>query len=65
MASAKKATIDEVFDSKGVPNLAFVKDLFLHEGRFSDEAVYKVVERVSEIYKKEPNLLTIDNNIIS
>ncbi|KAF1742327.1 hypothetical protein MXB_1239 [Myxobolus squamalis] len=40
----ERATLSQIYDIDGLPNLVFVKDWFFHEGRFEEEAIRKSVE---------------------
>ena len=53
-------TDEEVFDSKtGLPNHAFLREHFQHEGRLTEEQALLIIKRATEQLSSEPNLLTI------
>lgn len=53
-------TDEEVFDSKtGLPNHAFLREHFKHEGRLTEEQALLIIKRATEQLSSEPNLLTI------
>ncbi|KAH3675161.1 hypothetical protein WICMUC_002817 [Wickerhamomyces mucosus] len=54
-----KPTDNQLFHSNGLPNLVFLKEHFLKEGRLHEYQVLKILKKASEILNKEPNLLTI------
>ena len=41
----------------GYPNLQFLKEHFYHEGRLSEEQAIYIINKGTEIFKQEPNLL--------
>lgn len=42
------------------PDIAFLKNHFYREGRLSEEHCLYIIEKGTEILKKEPNLLEVD-----
>jgi len=54
---------DEEFWSKEdptKPNLALLKDHFIHEGRIKEEHALAIIEKATEIFKQEETLLEVD-----
>jgi len=54
---------DEQFWSKkvpGKPDLEFLKNHFAHEGRLSEEHALWIINKATEILKKESNLLEVE-----
>lgn len=53
---------DDEFWSKerpGLPDIKFLKDHFYREGRLSEEQALHILEKGTEIFKTEPNLLEV------
>jgi len=42
------------------PDIAFLKNHFYREGRLTEEQCLFIIEKGTEIFKKEPNLLEVD-----
>ena len=42
------------------PDIAFLKNHFYREGRLSEEQCLYILEKTTEIFKREPNLLEVD-----
>jgi serine/threonine-protein phosphatase 2B catalytic subunit len=42
------------------PDIAFLKNHFYREGRLTEEQCLFIIEKGTEILKKEPNLLEVD-----
>ncbi|EEB08476.1 calcium-dependent serine/threonine protein phosphatase calcineurin [Schizosaccharomyces japonicus yFS275] len=55
-------TDEEFFDKNDPekPNLAFLKNHFIREGRLSEEQTLYIIQKGTEILRKEPNVLEID-----
>ena len=54
---------DEEFWSKEdptKPNIDFLKDHFIHEGRIKEEHALAIIEKATEIFKQEETLLEVD-----
>lgn len=53
---------DDQFWSKerpGLPDIAFLKNHFYREGRLTEEQALYIIEKGTEILRKEPNLLEV------
>ncbi|KAI0071408.1 serine/threonine protein phosphatase 2B [Panus rudis PR-1116 ss-1] len=62
-APAMTLPTDEQFFSKedpSKPNIAFLKNHFYREGRLSEEHAMYIIEKGTELLRKEPNLLHVD-----
>ncbi|KAH8913922.1 Metallo-dependent phosphatase, partial [Atractiella rhizophila] len=57
-----KPTDEQFFSStdKTKPDVAFLKNHFYREGRLTEKQALYILEKASEILKREPNLLTVD-----
>ena len=57
-----KPTNEQFFSKKDPtkPDLEFLKNHFLREGRLTDEQAMLIVQKGTEILKKEPNMLDIE-----
>ena len=57
-----KPTNEQFFSKKDPtkPELEFLKNHFLREGRLTDEQAMLIVQKGTEILKKEPNMLDIE-----
>ncbi|CCH43551.1 hypothetical protein BN7_3103 [Wickerhamomyces ciferrii] len=55
----KKPSDNELFLSNGIPNLDFLKNHFLREGRLTEEQTIKILKMGSDVLRKEPNLLQV------
>ncbi|KAK5627410.1 hypothetical protein RRF57_003125 [Xylaria bambusicola] len=57
-----KPTDEQFFedDSHTKPNIAFLKQHFYREGRLTDEQALWIIQRGTELLRKEPNLLEMD-----
>ncbi|KAK9458089.1 Metallo-dependent phosphatase-like protein [Dipodascopsis uninucleata] len=63
---AKRPTNEEFFD-KGdptKPNIAFLREHFIHEGRLTEEQALYIIRKGTEILKEEPTLLELDAPLI-
>ncbi|GAA5796643.1 serine/threonine-protein phosphatase 2B catalytic subunit A1 [Helicostylum pulchrum] len=61
-APATSLPTDEEFWSKerpGLPDIKFLKDHFYREGRLTEEQAVYILEKGTEIFKTEPNLLEV------
>lgn len=54
-----KPTNDQLFLKTGVPNIEFLKQHFLQEGRLTEEQTIKILEMAGDVFRKEPNLLQV------
>eukprot|EP00002_Diphylleia_rotans_P006703 TRINITY_DN1607_c0_g1_i2.p1 TRINITY_DN1607_c0_g1~~TRINITY_DN1607_c0_g1_i2.p1 ORF type:complete len:215 (+),score=43.37 TRINITY_DN1607_c0_g1_i2:99-743(+) len=54
---------ERVFDADGKPMIENLRAHFVAEGRLRREDVKRIIERATEIFRKESNLLTIDSPI--
>ncbi|KAG6809694.1 3',5'-cyclic-nucleotide phosphodiesterase (PDEase) (3':5'-CNP) [Tricholoma furcatifolium] len=57
-------TIEQFFHRQGLdrtkPDIAFLKNHFYREGRLSEEQALWILDRGTELLKKEPNVLSVD-----
>ncbi|KAF9180168.1 3',5'-cyclic-nucleotide phosphodiesterase (PDEase) (3':5'-CNP) [Haplosporangium sp. Z 11] len=63
MAPAVTVPTDDMFYSKEFPdrpNLAFLKQHFFREGRITEEQAIFILQKATDIMKKEPNLLEVE-----
>ncbi|KAH3683700.1 hypothetical protein WICPIJ_005319 [Wickerhamomyces pijperi] len=59
-----KPTDAQVFHADtGLPNIPFLKDHFLREGRLSSDQVLKILDMANGIFAKEANLLEVQSPI--
>lgn len=61
-APATTLPTDDEFWSKerpGLPDIKFLKDHFYREGRLTEEQALHILEKGTEIFKAEPNLLEV------
>lgn len=61
-APAVMVPTDEQFWSKervGLPDIAFLKNHFYREGRLTEEQALYIIEKGTDILRKEPNLLEV------
>jgi len=54
-----KPTNEQLFLSNGIPNLEFLKQHFLQEGRLTEEQTIRILQMGSDVLRKEPNLLQV------
>lgn len=47
------------------PDVGFLKNHFYREGRLSEEQALWILEKGGDLFRREPNLLTIDSSITS
>lgn len=62
-APAVAIPTDDMFYSKEFPDrpdIAFLKNHFYREGRISEEQAIFILQKGTELLKKEPNLLEVD-----
>ncbi|KAG0315748.1 3',5'-cyclic-nucleotide phosphodiesterase (PDEase) (3':5'-CNP) [Dissophora globulifera] len=62
-APAVTVPTDDIFYSKEFPDrpdIAFLKNHFYREGRISEEQAIYILQKGTELLKKEPNLLEVD-----
>ena len=45
---------------KGMPDIAYLKDHFLKEGRIKEEHALCIIEKATKILHTEPNFLDVD-----
>ncbi|KAF9003339.1 Metallo-dependent phosphatase-like protein [Cyathus striatus] len=59
-----KPTPEQFFNARGQdrtkPDIAFLKNHFYREGRLTEDQALWIIEKGTEILKKEPNVLTVD-----
>ncbi|KAG0308395.1 3',5'-cyclic-nucleotide phosphodiesterase (PDEase) (3':5'-CNP) [Dissophora globulifera] len=63
LAPAVAVPTDEMFFSREFPdrpNLAFLKDHFFREGRITESQAIYILQKGTDILRKEPNLLEVD-----
>ncbi|KAG0256298.1 3',5'-cyclic-nucleotide phosphodiesterase (PDEase) (3':5'-CNP) [Mortierella polycephala] len=63
MAPAVTVPTDDMFYSKEFPdrpNLAFLKQHFFREGRITEDQAIFILQKATDIMKKEPNLLEVE-----
>jgi hypothetical protein len=61
-APAVMVPTDDQFWSKerpGLPDVAFLKNHFYREGRLTEEQALYIIEKGTEILRREPNLLEV------
>jgi serine/threonine-protein phosphatase 2B catalytic subunit len=51
--------VDKVFDKKGIPNLAVLKEHLQKEGRLTQECALQIIRQASALLKAEPNMLEL------
>ena len=54
---------DEQFFSqtkKGMPDIAYLKDHFHREGRIREDHALCIIEKATELFRNEPNLVSVD-----
>eukprot|EP01027_Heterolobosea_sp_BB2_P015502 GEZU01022174.1.p1 GENE.GEZU01022174.1~~GEZU01022174.1.p1 ORF type:complete len:378 (-),score=89.60 GEZU01022174.1:86-1219(-) len=54
---------EELFDANGMPRPDKLKEHFIKEGRLSDKDAIKIINQAAAIFKKEPNLLYLNDPI--
>lgn len=54
---------DVLFNSKGVPDLEFLRSHLSLEGALSQELLLELIQRASELFEKEPSLLKLNDPI--
>lgn len=62
-APAVSIPTDDMFYSKEFPDrpdIAFLKNHFYREGRISEEQAIFILQKGTELLRKEPNLLEVD-----
>lgn len=52
-------SVKEVYDKDGLPDMRVIRDHLNLEGTVEKALVVKLVERATDIFKKEPNLLKV------
>jgi len=59
-----KPTPEQFFNNRGQdrtkPDVAFLKNHFYREGRLTEEQAIWIIERATELLRKEPNVLNVD-----
>lgn len=59
-----KPTPEQFFNQKGQdrdkPDIAFLKNHFYREGRLTEEQALWILEKGTELLRKEPNVLSVD-----
>lgn len=55
-----KPSDNQVFLPNGLPNCAFLKDHFFHEGRLQHHQAARILNSATELLSKEPNLLNVE-----
>ncbi|PVV04976.1 hypothetical protein BB560_000503 [Smittium megazygosporum] len=58
-----KDRIIKIFLPDGKPSLPFLKDFFLREGRLTEEQAIKIIDKATELFQAEPNLLHLGSPI--
>lgn len=60
--ATKRPTWDQFYSKKDTtkPDIEFLKTHFTHEGRLTEEQALWIIQKGTEILKKEPNLLEVD-----
>jgi len=57
---------DDMFFSKteeGKPDVNFLEDHFLREGRIKEEHALHIIDKVTQLLRAEPNVLTVDGPV--
>lgn len=54
-----KPTEKQLFLPNGLPNIAFLREHFIHEGRLHEEHAIRIVRYATDLLASEPNLLEI------
>ena len=57
---SRRLTVNDVFESRGKPNIEKLKQHFLLEGRVTDEAALKIINDGAALLREEANVLEID-----
>jgi hypothetical protein len=54
-----------IFDRNGpsIPNLDFIREHFLAEGRLTEEQAIYILERTTDLLSREPNLLSVPSPV--
>jgi serine/threonine-protein phosphatase 2B catalytic subunit len=59
-----KPSPEQFFNQKGQdrtkPDIAFLKNHFYREGRLTEEQALWILEKGTELLRKEPNVLSVD-----
>ena len=51
-------------DGARIPNLDFIREHFLVEGKLTEQQAIYIVERVTDVLSREPNLLSVPSPVI-
>lgn len=54
-----KPTNEQLFLPSGIPNIQFLKQHFLQEGRLTEDQTIRILKMASDVLSKEPNLLQV------
>ncbi|KAL5969972.1 Serine/threonine-protein phosphatase 2B catalytic subunit alpha isoform [Taenia solium] len=57
---SRRLTVNDIFESRGKPNIEKLKQHFLLEGRVTDEAALKIINDGAALLREEANVLEID-----
>ncbi|EUB60536.1 Serine/threonine-protein phosphatase 2B catalytic subunit [Echinococcus granulosus] len=57
---SRRLTVNDIFESRGKPNIEKLKQHFLLEGRVTDEAALKIINDGAALLHEEANVLEID-----
>jgi hypothetical protein len=55
-----RLSYETLFINKGLPDYQLLKDHLIREGKLTDDAILGLVEKATELFRDEPNLLELD-----
>lgn len=65
MPYTRKATIEEVYNENGLPNIEKLIEIFTQEGRLDPDLAIKILDDAMAIFREEPNMISRDAPITS
>jgi hypothetical protein len=50
---------------QSIPNVSFLRQHFLHEGRLTEDQALMIIQRTTEVFEAEPNLVQVKSPVTS
>ena len=50
---------------QNIPNVSFLRQHFLHEGRLTEDQALMIIQRTTEVFEAEPNLVQVKSPVTS
>jgi serine/threonine-protein phosphatase 2B catalytic subunit len=60
----KRLNKEKLYDENNTLNLKIIKDHLLKEGKFEKNELLEIINKVSVIFKKEPNILKVKDPVV-